>query len=254
MNNIDISNNNSAPSITTMELHPQFAEDDISLTQYTKIPLSRLPALGTAFEPIISAVQSSLGGTTTSMLYKVTIPSGTHLASFTNGAGNLGTVLNANNQIAGQAVLNPLVLNPTTLFMAAALASIDKKLGAIQELQQEMMDYLVQKDKAELKGNLTFLADIFNNYKYNWNNELYKSSNHVKVLDIKQAAEQEIIFYRQQIIDKVRKQSLVHVDQEVRSRIEKIADIFKDYQLALYAFSFASFLDVKSHILGMVIC
>ena len=29
------------------------------------------------------------------------------------------------------------------------------------------MDFLVQKEKAELKGNLTFLYDVFNNYKYN---------------------------------------------------------------------------------------
>ena len=27
--------------------------------------------------------------------------------------------------------------------------------------------------KAELKGNLTFLYDVFNNYKYNWNNEMF---------------------------------------------------------------------------------
>ena len=31
-------------------------------------------------------------------------------------------------------------------------------------MQQEMMDFLVQKEKAELKGNLTFLYDVFNNY------------------------------------------------------------------------------------------
>jgi hypothetical protein len=33
--------------------------------------------------------------------------------------------------------------------MAAALANIDKKLDAIQESQQEMMDFLVQKEKAK---------------------------------------------------------------------------------------------------------
>ena len=37
--------------------------------------------------------------------------------------------------------------------------------------------------KAELKGNLTFLYDVFNNYKYNWNNEMYKNSNHTMVLE-----------------------------------------------------------------------
>ena len=37
--------------------------------------------------------------------------------------------------------------------------------------------------KAELKGNLTFLYDVFNNYKYNWNNEMYKNSNHTMVFE-----------------------------------------------------------------------
>ena len=154
------------------------------------------------------------------------------------------TVLDANNQIAGQAVLNPLVCNPTMIFMAAALANIDKKLDAIQELQQEMMDFLVQKEKAELKGNLTFLADILNSFKYNWNSDMYKQSNHVKVLDIRQAAEQKILFYRQRIIEKTKKKNLIHIDQDVKKQTAKLLDLFKDYRLALYTHGFAYFLEV----------
>jgi hypothetical protein len=127
----------------------------------------------------------------------VTVPAGGHLAAFQDGSGYLGSVLNAGNQVAGQATLTPLVCNPTMLFMAAALANIDKKLDSIQETQQEILDFLVQKDKSELKGDLNFLSDVLNNYKYNWNNEKYINSNHIKVLDIKQSAERKIIFYRE---------------------------------------------------------
>lgn len=42
----------------------------------------------------------------------------------------------------------------------------------------KIMAMFQMKEKAELKGNLTFLYDVFNNYKYNWNNEMYKNSNH----------------------------------------------------------------------------
>ena len=175
--------NEALQSVASMEFLPALVEDDYPVATYTKLPLSRVPALGTAFEPLASAIQKVVGGSgATSGLYRVTIPSGTHLAEFKNGVGNLGTALNANNQIAGQAVLNPLVCNPTMIFMAAALANIDKKLDAIQELQQEMMDFLVQKERAELRGNLIFLSDILNNYKFNWNNDMYKNSNHIKVL------------------------------------------------------------------------
>lgn len=231
-------------AVSNMEFHPVLVEEEMAIGQYTKIPLSRLPALGTAFEPIATAVQSALGGTTT-QLCKVTIPSGTHLAALKSGAGNIGAVLdNATNQIAGQSVLNPLVCNPTMIFMAATLANIDKKLDAIQELQQEMMDFLVQKEKAELRGNLNFLGDILNSFKYNWNNDMYKQSNHVKVLDIRQESEQKILFYREQIITKIRKKSLLHADKDVRRQMNQLLDLFKDYRLALYTNSFAYFLEV----------
>ena len=165
-------------NMKNLELSPTMFEEETSLESYMKLPLSRIPALGTAFEPIVSAVQKVVGGSgATTGLYHVTIPSGTHLAEFKSVVGNLGTALNANNQIAGQAVLKPLVCNPTMIFMAAALANIDKKLDAIKELQQEMMDFLVQKERAELRGNLIFLSDILNNYRFNWNNDLCNFGN-----------------------------------------------------------------------------
>ena len=136
------------------------------------------------------------------------------------------------------------------IFMAAALANIDKKLDAIQELQQEMMDFLVQKERAELRGNLIFLSDILNNYRFNWNNDMYKNSNHIKVLDIRQMAEQKILFYRDQISSKLKKKSLIHSDKEAKKQIDAIQSAFKEYQLALYTHSFSSFLDIMLYANG----
>jgi len=144
----------------------------------------------------------------------------------------------------GQARLNPLICDPTMLFMAGAMYSIDKKLDAIQELQQELLDFLVQKERSELKGDLNFLDDIMNNYKHNWNNDKYKNSHHIKVLDIKQAAERKVDFYREQITTKIGKKSFFHSDQEVRKQLGKLQTEFKDYQLALYLYAFSSFLEV----------
>lgn len=45
----------------------------------------------------------------------------------------------------------PFACAPIMLFIADVLAGIDKKLDAISEVQKEMMDFLVQKEKAELK-------------------------------------------------------------------------------------------------------
>jgi hypothetical protein len=230
-------------SQTDMVFVPSLVEDNNEIAQYNKIPLSRLPAYGTAFEPIVTALQQGIGGETTA-LYKVTIPKGTHLAEFKSGAGNLGTVLNSNNQIAGQARLNPVAFNPTSIFMAATLANIDKKLDAIQKSQQEMMDFIVQKEKSELKADLNFLTDILDNYKYNWNSEKYKTVNHMKVLDIRQDAGKKIDFYYERITAKLKKKKLVHGNQDVKKQLVAIQDEFKEYQLALYIYGFAYFLEV----------
>lgn len=231
-------------AMSATELAPLEVKNEISVQTYSKIPLSRLTALGTGFEPVVSAIQQVTShGQATSGFYKVTIPKGTHLAQFKEKSGFLGTAVGEHG-IVGQAQLNPLLCDPTTLLAAAALANIDKKLDVIQEVQQEMLDFLAQKEKSALKADLNFLMDIQNNYKYNWNSEKYKAANHAKVLDIRQEAARQIDFYQEQIKKQLGKKALLHSDHDVQKMLEKVQGEFKEYQLALYIYGFAYFLEV----------
>lgn len=231
-------------AMSATELAPLEVKNEISVQTYSKIPLSRLTALGTGFEPVVSVIQQVTShGQATSGFYKVTIPKGTHLAQFKEKSGFLGTAVGEHG-IVGQAQLNPLLCDPTTLLAAAALANIDKKLDAIQEVQQEMLDFLAQKEKSALKADLNFLMDIQNNYKYNWNSEKYKAANHAKVLDIRQEAARQIDFYQEQIKKQLGKKALLHSDHDVQKMLEKVQGEFKEYQLALYIYGFAYFLEV----------
>ena len=231
-------------AMSATELAPLEVKNEISVQTYSKIPLSRLTALGTGFEPVVSAIQQVTShGQATSGFYKVTIPKGTHLAQFKEKSGFLGTAVGEHG-IVGQAQLNPLLCDPTTLLAAAALVNIDKKLDAIQEVQQEMLDFLTQKEKSALKADLNFLMDIQNNYKYNWNSEKYKAANHAKVLDIRQEAARQIDFYQEQIKKQLGKKALLHSDHDVQKMLEKVQGEFKEYQLALYIYGFAYFLEV----------
>ena len=170
--------------MTDIELPSASVNCELSTQIYNKLPLSKIATLGVGLEPVVSAIQQVTShGQAVSGYYKVTLPPGTHLSQFKNSSDFLGTALaNSNNTIAGQAHLPPLLCNPTMLFMAAALSSIDQKLDSIQETQQEMLDIIIQKEKSQLKGNLDFLMDVFHNYKFNWKNEKYKSANHGQVL------------------------------------------------------------------------
>lgn len=231
-------------AMSATELAPLEVKNEISVQTYSKIPLSRLTALGTGFEPVVSAIQQVTShGQATSGFYKVTIPKGTHLAQFKEKSGFLGTAVGEHG-IVGQAQLNPLLCDSTMLLVAAALANIDKKLDAIQEVQQEMLDFLTQKEKSALKADLNFLMDIQNNYKYNWNSEKYKAANHAKVLDIRQEAARQIDFYQERIKKQLGKKALLHSDHDVQKMLEKVQGEFKEYQLALYIYGFAYFLEV----------
>ena len=227
-------------AMIAVELTPTAVKNEITTQKYSKLPLSQVSALGTGLEPIVTAVQqiSGKGG-----YYKVTIPKGTSLARFKDGTGFLGTTLN-DHGIVGQARLNPLVCNPTMLLVAVTLANINKKLDMLQETQQEMLDFIVQKDKSELKGDLDFLLDVFNNYKHNWYSEKYKTANHIKVLDIRQNAGRKIDFYQEMIKKHIGKKILFHSDQDIKKQIAQVQDEFKDYQLSLYLYGFAYFLEV----------
>ena len=148
-------------SMTAVEIKPETAREELSSRNYSKVPLSRITALGVGFEPLTAALQQVLsGGEAVSGIYRVTIPAGTHLAQFKGSTDFLGAALGA-GRIEAQARLNPLMFSPAavgTLLMAATLANIDKKLDAIQETQQEMLDFLKAKERSALMGDLEFLG------------------------------------------------------------------------------------------------
>ena len=102
--------------MTTTELAPIAVSNEIAIQKGTKIPLSRVTALGTGLQPLASAVQQVVSkGQAVSGYYKVTIPAGTQLAQFKDGSGFLGTALDSSG-IAGQARLNPLMCDPTMFY------------------------------------------------------------------------------------------------------------------------------------------
>ncbi len=135
-------------------------------------------------------------------------------------------------------------MNPTMLFVAATLANLNEKLDTIQETQEDMLNFIAQKEKSALKGNLDFLMDLYSNYKFNWDSDKYKDANHIKALDIRQNAAQMIDFYRERIKKHVSKKALLHRDLDVKKMLGTVKDEFKEYQLALYLFGFSSFLEV----------
>lgn len=127
-------------------LCPVLEESKVGVSDYTKLSVSRLAALGTAFEPLAVAVQTAVSGAGGSGLYYVDTAG--KMMFQMNGTNNfIGSLKTVGGMVGGgQAQMIPFACDPTMLFMAAALANIDKKLDTIKEMQQEMMDFLIRKE------------------------------------------------------------------------------------------------------------
>ena len=228
--------------------------EKINNQQYNKFPISKLSALGVGFSELFESTHEITKNIEMNGLYRCTLPKGAvKLAQAKDGTGALGSALGPNNKLVGQARWHEqddikevitIPYNPAMLFMAVTLMNIDKKLDSIEETQQEIIKFLEQKEKSNLKGSLDILYEIISNYKYNWNNEKYKTNKYILVQNIKHEASKSIHFHQNQISDKLRKQSILHSDKSVKNKIIKIYSEFKNYQLALYIFSFASFIEV----------
>lgn len=247
---------NMANEIMEVQFLPTITETSLKEVKYEKYPIKNLAALGVASEPILSAIQNLGGKTGRSGIYRVNTngmemfkSSGEYIGALKARDGGVG---------GGQARMEPLACNPTMLFMSITLLTIENKLDEIKSTQQEMLDFLKSKEKAQTIGNLNTLIDILNNYKFNCDNEKYKTNKHILVQDIKRNSEQSILLYRDLIQNIMCKKELIHSDQEINSKIKKIDEDFKEYQLALYLYSFSSFLEVmllenfnKNYIIGV---
>jgi hypothetical protein len=178
-------------------------------------------------------------------IYKVTFPKGVSgsLAMFKNENSFLGSLVNENGVI-GQARLEPVNFDPNTIMMMAMLYSIDKKLDSIAETNKDIYEFLKQKERAKLSGNLQTLTDVLSNYKFNVEDKTYKVNKHILVQEIRRDSAQALELFKQQIVSNFGKVTLFHIDSDVRSILEKVLDNFKDLKLSLYIYSFSTFVEV----------
>lgn len=227
-----------------VEYYPpsELVKMNIDRTETQKFPIVKAAALGVAFQPLTQLVSYAMGGAGQSGMYFVKTAGKTMFKSEGKFIGNLKA---ANGGVGGGlAKMKQLPLDPSMLCMAVAIMAVEKKLDAIHEAQKEILAFLELKEEAKLKGNLNALADVMNNYKFNWDNVKYKDHKHILVQDIKREAEQSIILYHEQLTKVLNKKALFHSGKDVKAALNKTMIRLNDYQLALYTFSFSSFLEV----------
>lgn len=220
-----------------------------------RIPFDQMPALGAGLASLAGAFAPVATTAATPVLFTITDSSGnlispSRLQAFNDGSGLLGSFRDPVNGF-GQARLHvtsaasqtPVAaFDPAMLAVSAALMVVTQKLDSIQRTQEEMFEYLKERDKAELRGALQALADIAHDYRFNWENDVFLQSSHAQVLEVRKQADAAATLQRAQIRGKLAGGPL-ETRAAVKARLSEVLDGLAEYRLATYTHALASFLE-----------
>lgn len=247
-----------AKQLASTIIHLALTQERADVSGAIKLPFERVPQLGIALASLPSTFRTVTNTVSVPMLLQPTDKFGNPLdpsilQSFKDGSGLMGSYRDATKGF-GQArfhvvegdiatSVTQVPYDPTSLFMAAAIAQINQKLDSIQESVDEMFGYMRQRDKANMRGNLKTLADILNSYGLYYNNAIEMTSAHMKVIDIMHASEQDIEHFRSLAQSDLKKKGFIEVRDGLGRRLDKVLDYLKDCQLATYIHAFSLFLE-----------
>ncbi len=134
--------------------------------------------------------------------------------------------------------------NPATMMMAVALFSIEKELGNIADMEQQILSFLQIEKESEIEADVITLNDIIRQYKHRWDDEHYTASNHKMVLDIQRTARKNMISFQKSVSEALSAKSLIVANAMVNSTLNDLQKKFKYYRLSLYTFSMASMMEI----------
>lgn len=247
-----------AKQLASTKIHLALTQERADVSGAIKLPLERVPQLGIALASLPSAFRTVTNTVSVPMLLQPTDKFGNPLdpsilQSFKDGSGLMGSYRDAAKGF-GQArfhvvegdiatSVTQVPYDPTSLFIAAAIAQINQKLDSIQESIDEMFDYMRLRDKANMRANLKTLTGILNSYGLYYDNAIEMTNAHMKVIDIKQSSEQDMEFFRSQAQTGLEKKGFIEVRDGVGRRLDKVLDYLKDCQLATYIHAFSLFLE-----------
>ncbi len=229
---------------------------ELTNRQIMSVPITSLTSLGAAVSSIAPAMRTVTETTTVNMqgLYTLAnagVDDALKVAKNGNFWGAFKTADGASKfaqlQQAGPisaSTVTTLPINPATMMMAVALHSIEQKLDKIEEMQRQIIDFLVCENESQIEADVQMLFGIISKYKFNWDNEHYVASNHKMVLDIQRKALQNIRSYQKQVSALLGKKQLFVAQNNVENTFADMQKKFKYYRMALYTYSLASLLEI----------
>ena len=232
------------------------ARSSINNKKIMSVPIAEVSTLGAGVASLVPAFNTVTTTTTlaTDGLFKVANQAAgdvLKMAKNGNAWGAMKTTAGGSKMVQ-LAEAGPLTatsqavaaINPATLMMAVALYSIEKQLGEIAETQKQILSFLEIKDEANVEGDLETLTELINNYKHNWDNDLYIQNSHKMVMDIKRTARSNMLTYQKRVAELLSSKKLLVAQGQVKSTLIDLEKRFKYYRLSLYTYSLASMMEI----------
>ena len=239
--------------VINVEYYPDLPKTEIANRCKYCFSFTDLSDLGIEFSTLATAIASvAESAPSQEGLYRCVFPEGVagKLASFKDNSGNIGTIMN-NNKIVGQARWIPaeasaasMVIDPVTLAVAVGMMSLNQKLDEIKETQKEILDFLQKDKESELEASLKSLIDIQDQYRFNSDNDIWKSGKLTSITNIKGTAEKNIVFYRKGIVETINKRKILHSRQNAEKIKSTLEHDFKCYKFSVFVLAYASYLEV----------
>ena len=140
--------------------------------------------------------------------------------------------------------LKQLGFNPATIMMTAVLSEIEKDVTEIKEISKKILTFLESESEAKIESSIKALNSLVSEYKYNWDDEQFINVNYNQVKNIKKEANDKIIQYQKLIQANLNKNSLLMINKTINDNQNELEKNFSYYRLALYVYSFSTFMDV----------
>lgn len=194
--------------------------------------------------------------------YKVSITEGMHLAKSkaAKGAYRGSLLSDLNNQVAGQAELFKigdslnLIRAPKyalCLFDSISMitgqyymAEINHRLAEIDNKVESILDYLKNKDKAELWANDQILDEVFQTYHLIKENTAQKEAYYQQVLSIKKQALAKMKQFNLQIKSSISRIHTKSKDKDIQDSIKVFSEYYPQYWFSIYLYAKSVFCEI----------
>ena len=227
--------------VMNIEYVPNLELKTYDIDTTPSFPIQNLASMGSAVKPLTEMISkvATHGG---SGLYYVNTKG---LSMFKSTGGFIGSLKGVNGAVGGgQAIMNPVAINPATIAASCAVMAIEHKINQITDAQKDIVDFLIYQEQAKIKGNINTLIDVLNNYKYNIDNEKYKNNKHILVQSIKNESEKSILLVESLVNKMINKKTGLHFNKKVEETLKESINRLNDYQLGIYQLAFSSFLEI----------